>query len=169
MKTTVNGKEHTIEFKCITEQDKIELKEVKKLFLEYAHSLDIDLSFQDFDAEFKALPGKYGPPDGVLLVAVVDGQAAGCIALRKIGEGICEMKRLYVRDAYRGFRIGKSLITMIIKKASELKYEYMRLDTLSTMTKAQEIYHSVGFYEIEPYVFNPIEGARFMELKIERV
>lgn len=169
MKTTVNGKEHTIEFKSITKQDIHELEEVKKLFLEYAQSLEIDLSFQDFDAEFMALPGKYGPPDGVLLVAIVDGQAAGCIALRKIGEDISEMKRLYVRDAYRGFRIGKSLIAMIIEKASELNYEYMRLDTLSTMTKAQELYRSVGFYHIEPYVFNPIEGAIFMELKLGKV
>ncbi|MDF2679640.1 MAG: acetyltransferase [Brevibacillus sp.] len=169
MKTVVNGREYTIEMKSITGQDIDGLEEVKQLFLEYAQSLEIDLSFQDFETECMALPGKYGAPDGALLVAIVDGRTAGCIALRKITEGICEMKRLYVRDPYRGFRIGKSLIATIIETATELGYEYMRLDTLSTMTKAQELYGSVGFYDIEPYVYNPIAGARFMELRLKKV
>ncbi|USG63297.1 GNAT family N-acetyltransferase [Brevibacillus ruminantium] len=168
-KTIGNEKEYVVEFTYITGQEAREIEVVKELFLEYAQSLEIDLSFQDFDTEFQALPGKYGSPDGALLLAFVDGQAAGCIALRKIEEGICEMKRLFVRDGYRGFHIGKSLIQMIMQKASQMDYNYMRLDTLPTMTKAQDLYRSFGFYEIEPYVFNPVEGTRFMEVNLKSV
>ncbi|MGG1660024.1 GNAT family N-acetyltransferase [Brevibacillus sp. NRS-1366] len=168
MKTIGNNKGNRMEFKAITGQDIHEIETVKQLFLEYTQSLELDLAFQDFETEFNTLPGKYAAPDGVLLVAFIDGQAAGCIALRKIAEGICEMKRLYVRDAYRGFRVGKRLIEMIIEKASQLPYDYMRLDTLPAMIKAQDLYRSFGFYEIEPYVFNPIEGAKFMELKLRK-
>ncbi|MFS0555123.1 GNAT family N-acetyltransferase [Brevibacillus sp. 179-C9.3 HS] len=168
MQTTGNGKEHLIEFKLITGQDIHELEIVKQLFTEYAQSLEVDLDFQDFDTECMTLPGKYGSPAGALVVAFVDGQAAGCIALRKIAGGICEMKRLYVRDAYRGYKIGVSLIQTIIQKASQLHYDYMRLDTLPSMTRAQDLYHSFGFYDIDPYVFNPVEGTKFMELKIRK-
>lgn len=160
-----NDKKHIIEFKHLTGQDMIE--EVRQLFLEYAQSLNVDLAFQDFEAEFKALPGKYRPPDGALILALVDGKGAGCIALRKISEGICEMKRLYVRDDYRGLGIGKKLITMIIEEASKLNYHYIRLDTLPIMKKAQSLYESLGFYDIDQYVYNPIKEARFMELKLE--
>lgn len=132
--------------------------------MEYAQSLEIDLVFQDFETEFKTLPGKYGPPDGALILALVDGKGAGCIALRKISDSICEMKRLYVHDEYRGLGIGKKLIMMIIEEARKLNYRFMRLDTLPTMEKAQKMYKSFGFYDIEPYVYNPIEGTRFLEL-----
>jgi ribosomal protein S18 acetylase RimI-like enzyme len=165
MKRIVDSKEYIIEFKYITGQDMIE--EVKQLFLEYAKSLKIDLAFQGFETEFKTLPGKYGPPDGVLILALIDDKAAGCIALRKISEDICEMKRLYVRDDYRGLGIGRKLITMIIEEASTLNYHYIRLDTLPTMKRAQDLYISLGFYDIEPYVYNPIKGTRFMELKLK--
>lgn len=157
--------EHTIEFRHITGHDVLE--EVKRLFLEYAQSLETDLAFQDFETEFNTLPGKYGPPDGALILALVDGRGAGCIALRKISDGICEMKRLYVNDAYRGLGIGKTLIRMIIEEARKRHYSHIRLDTLPTMEKAQEMYVSFGFYDIEPYVFNPVEGARFLELKLK--
>lgn len=143
------------------------LGEVRQLFIEYAQSLDIDLAFQNFETELKTLPGKYEPPEGALILASVNGKGAGCIALRKISDDICEMKRLYVRDAYRGLGIGKRLIDMIIDEARKLNYAYMRLDTLETMKKAQSLYLSLGFYDIEPYVFNPIAGTRFMELKIK--
>ena len=165
MKTIVNNKEYIIEYKYITGQGMIE--EVKQLFLEYVKSLKVDLAFQDFETEFKTLPGKYGPPHGVLILALVDDNAAGCIALRKISEDTCEMKRLYVRDDYRGLGIGKGLINMILEEASRLNYNYIRLDTLPTMKKAQELYISLGFYDIEPYVYNPIKGTRFMELKLK--
>ena len=165
MEPTADNKEHIVEFKHITGQDMIE--EIKRLFLEYARSLKIDLAFQNFDAELNTLPGKYGPPDGALILALVDGKGAGCIALRKISEGICEMKRLYVRDDYRGLGIGKKLITMIIEETGKLGYSFMRLDTLPTMEKAQDLYMSFGFYDIEPYVYNPIKGTRFLELKLK--
>lgn len=155
-------KNHIIEFQYITGENRIE--EVKQLFLEYAQSLEIDLAFQNFETEFRTLPGKYGPPDGALILALVDGKSAGCIALRMISESICEMKRLYVRDEYRGLGIGKNLIMMIIEEAGKLHYRYIRLDTLPTMKKAQELYIALGFYDIEPYVYNPIEGTRFLEL-----
>lgn len=165
MKITAVNKENIIEFKRITGQDMLE--GVKRLFSEYAKSLKVDLSFQNFEEEFNGLPGKYGPPDGVLILALVDGKEAGCIALRKISENICEMKRLYVRDYYRGTGIGKKLITLITGEASKMNYQYIRLDTLPTMKNAQALYTSLGFYDIAPYVSNPIEGARFMELKLK--
>jgi ribosomal protein S18 acetylase RimI-like enzyme len=165
MKLIIDNMEYVIEFKHITGQDMIE--EIKQLFLEYAHSLKVDLAFQNFETELKTLPGKYGPPDGVLILALINGKAAGCTALRKISEDICEMKRLYVRDDYRGLGIGKGLINMIFKEASRLNYHYIRLDTLPTMKKAQGLYLSLGFYDIEPYVYNPIKGTRFMELKLK--
>jgi ribosomal protein S18 acetylase RimI-like enzyme len=164
MKFMVDDMSHTIEFKYITGQHMLE--EIKRLFLEYARSLETDLAFQDFETEFKTLPGKYGPPDGALILALVDDKGAGCIALRKISDSICEMKRLYVNDAYRGLGIGKNLIMMIIEEARKLHYSYIRLDTLPTMEKAQEMYVSFGFYDIEPYVYNPVEGTRFLELKL---
>ncbi len=164
MKAIVNNKKHIIEFKHITGQDMIE--EIKQLFLEYVQSLKIDLSFQNFK---KNLSHCQVNMDHLwsLILALVDGKEAGCIALRNISENICEMKRLYVRDCYRGLGIGKELITMIIEEASKMNYQYIRLDTLPTMKSAQSLYTSLGFYDIEPYVYNPVEGTRFMELRLK--
>lgn len=156
--------ERVIEFKHVTGQDRLE--DIKQLFLEYSHSLNINLDFQDFKTEFETLPGKYAPPDGVLILALVDETGAGCIALRKISEDICEMKRLYVRDEYRGLGIGRKLIAILIEEAIKLNYSYMRLDTLSSLEKALQLYKNIGFYDIDPYIYNPIKGARFMELKL---
>ncbi len=155
------------EFFLVTEGEMIE--EIRKLFLEYARSLEIDLDFQDFETELNTLPGKYQPPDGALILALVEGREAGCIALRKISKDICEMKRLYVRDEYRGLGLGKKLVGMIIDEAMNNNYQYMRLDTLPTMKSAQSLYLSFGFYDIEPYVYNPIQGTRFMELKLKKI
>lgn len=152
------------EFLHVTEGEMIEV--IRKLFLEYARSLEIDLDFQDFKTELSTLPGKYQPPDGALILALVEGKEAGCIALRKISKDICEMKRLYIREEYRGLGLGKKLVGMIIDEAVNKNYQYMRLDTLPTMKSAQSLYLSFGFYDIEPYVYNPIQGARFMELKL---
>jgi ribosomal protein S18 acetylase RimI-like enzyme len=160
----IDNKLINIEFKYIIGQEMIE--EIKQLFLEYAQTLETDLAFQNFGTELKELPGKYVSPDGTLILTLVDGKAAGCIALRRISQDICEMKRLYVRDDYRGLGIGKKLITMIIDEARKLEYNYIRLDTLPTMKRAQDLYLALGFYDIEPYVYNPIEGTRFMELKL---
>ncbi len=153
-----------IEFKQVTGSNRLE--ELKQLFLEYNHSLNIDLCFQDFGTELKNLPGKYAPPNGVLILALFNGKGAGCIALRKFSENICEMKRLYVRDEYRGLGIGRKLVSMIIEEAIRLNYRYVRLDTLETLKNALGLYESFGFYDIEPYVYNPIAGARFMELEL---
>lgn len=161
MKSISDDNERVIEFNYI-DSDMIE--EIRQLFLEYAESLGVDLNFQDFESEINSLPGKYEQPDGILILASVNGKSAGCVALRRLSKDICEMKRLYIRDEYRGLGIGKKLIVMTIEEAKKLKYRYMRLDTLPTMKKAQELYASLGFYDIEPYVYNPIEGTRFLEL-----
>lgn len=166
MRAVVNDQEYVIELKHAVGQGMI--KETRRLFVEYAQSLDIDLSFQSFETELQMLPGKYGAPDGALILAVFNDKAVGCVALRKIDENICEMKRLYVQESYRKFGIGKMLINRIIEEASRLDYHYMRLDTLPTMKKAQGLYASLGFYDIDSYVYNPIEGARFMELNLDR-
>jgi ribosomal protein S18 acetylase RimI-like enzyme len=164
MKPVFNAEEHVIEFSHIIGQYMIE--EVKQLFLEYVQSLNIDLSFQDFEIELKTLPGKYCQPDGALIIALVDGKEAGCVALRKFSKDICEMKRLYVRDSYRGLGLGKRLIRIIIEEAKGLGYSYIRLDTLPNMKKAQDLYSTFCFYDIEPYIYNPILGTRFMELRL---
>jgi ribosomal protein S18 acetylase RimI-like enzyme len=142
--------------------------EARQLFSEYAQSLNIDLAFQNFEAELNSLPGKYGPPDGQLLLARVDGAAAGCIALRRLSEEICEMKRLYVRDAYRGLGIGRKLVAAIVEEAKNMHYGFIRLDTLPTMRQAQGLYQAFGFYDIEPYVYNPVIGTRFLELRLTK-
>jgi ribosomal protein S18 acetylase RimI-like enzyme len=159
-----NRQKQTIEFRHVTGQNMIE--EIKQLFLEYINSLKVDLTFQDLETELKTLPGKYAPPNGVLILALINGKEAGCVALRKISDNVCEMKRLYVRDEFRGLGIGKNLVSKVIKEAKGLNYQYIRLDTLPTMKNAQSLYEMFGFYDIEPYIYNPIKGTRFLELKL---
>lgn len=143
-----------------------DLVHIKELFIEYAKSLGVDLSFQGFEEELKSLPGKYSEPEGSIVLALVGEKPAGCAALRRITEQICEMKRLYVRDEFRGEGLGRELADRIIERAKELDYKYIRLDTLPTMERAQDMYRDMGFYEIEPYIFNPVEGTKYLEKKL---
>jgi len=140
-----------------------QLDAVAELFAEYADALGVDLSFQGFEAEVASLPGAYAPPAGRILLALDDSLVAGCVAVRPLGVRICEMKRLYVRPAYRGSGLGRRLALEVLAAAAELGYERMRLDTLPMMGRAQELYRSLGFVEIDPYTVNPVPGTRFLE------
>jgi ribosomal protein S18 acetylase RimI-like enzyme len=143
-----------------------EVKTARALFREYADRLGVDLSFQNFDQELATLPGAYAPPDGLLLLAWDGAEAAGCVALRRFAEGISEMKRLYVRPAWRGTGLGRALTQTVIAEARAAGYMRLRLDTLPTMTTAQRLYRALGFHEIAAYRANPIHGASFMELSL---
>jgi len=140
---------------------------VRELFLEYAESLSFSLCFQSFDKELAGLPGGYAAPDGRLLLAMFDGQPAGCVALHKIDDHVCEMKRLYVRPQFRGKGLGKALAERIINEARAIGYKKLRLDTVEpVMRTAVGMYRQLGFREIAPYRANPIEGALYMELRL---
>jgi GNAT superfamily N-acetyltransferase len=139
----------------------------RELFAEYAQSLGMNLCFQNFEQELADLPGDYAPPDGRLLLADYAGQWAGCVALHKWGDGICEMKRLYLRPAFRGKGLGRVLAESIIAEARAVGYQRMRLDTIEPIMKdAVEMYRKLGFREIAPYRPNPIAGAMYMELQL---
>ena len=139
----------------------------RTLFREYEAWLGLDLCFQGFEDELRNLPGKYAIPDGRLLLAYEDDQLAGCIALRKLEDNVCEMKRLFVRDEFRGQQIGVHLIERLIADAREIGYHKMRLDTFPPkMGKAVQLYESHGFSPIPPYYDNPHDGVLFMELAL---
>ena len=142
------------------------LSSIRKLFLEYARSLNFSLQFQNFQAELDELPGLYSPPRGGLFLALVKNEPVGCVALKPLKDQICEMKRLYVRPSFRGLGIGKGLVIHVISQARERWYDIMRLDTISSMKEAIALYRSLGFEEIQPYYINPVEGAHYMELKL---
>ena len=144
----------------IADADDVEL--VRTLFREYAGSLGVDLSFQGFDEELAALPGGYD----AVLVARLGGEPAGCVGVRPLEAGVCEMKRLYVRPSARGSGLGRALAEAAVARARGLGYERMRLDTLPSMGAAQELYRTLGFIEIAPYRHNPIAGSSFLELEL---
>jgi ribosomal protein S18 acetylase RimI-like enzyme len=136
---------------------------VRRLFEEYARELAIDLCFQGFGAECASLPGAYAPPRGRLLLAEADGHDVGCVALRPLDAATAEMKRLYVRPAWRATGLGRRLATTVITEAAALGYDRLRLDTLPSMRAAIAMYRSLGFREIDAYYVNPVPGALFLE------
>jgi GNAT superfamily N-acetyltransferase len=139
----------------------------RELFHEYAQSIGFSLCFQNFDKELAGLPGKYAPPEGRLLLAEYEGQVAGCVALRKFEDGICEMKRLFLRPAFRGKGLGRVLAQKIIAEAREIGYRRMRLDTVQPiMNDAIAMYRRLGFVEIPAYCVNPEPGVLYMELEL---
>ena len=146
----------------------VDIEEIRALFEEYAQSLGVDLSFQDFGAELAGLPGAYAPPGGRLLLAVNGTRSVGCVGVRPLGDGICEMKRLYVRPEARGQGLGRELTEAAIAFAKAAGYRAMRLDTLPTMGAAQDLYRQLGFREVAPYRYNPVPKTSFMELDLNR-
>ena len=147
-----------------------DLDAAREILREYARSLDVDLCFQNFEAELASLPGDYAAPAGQLLLAYVDGQLAGCGALRACSDvdyaNACEMKRLYVRPEFRRYGLGRSLAEALLDEACRAGYSTMLLDTLDDMESARELYGTLGFEEIPPYYFNPIPGAHYLKAEL---
>ena len=143
------------------------IQDVSLLFREYAASLEIDLDYQNFSDELSGLPGKYAKPNGRLYLAYVDGVPAGCVAMRRLDEARAEMKRLYVRPAYRGLQLGMRLTQRVIRDAMQIGRRSLVLDTLSTMDQAKSLYRRLGFVEIGPYYDSPIPGTTFLSLALD--
>ena len=140
---------------------------VRTLFREYAEAIGTDLEYQGFTAELAALPAPYAPPRGTLLVAHIDGGIAGCVGLRPLDGGIGEMKRLYVRPAYRSSGLGRQLVEAVVRSARQAGYRELRLDTLPSMASAQALYRRLGFVEIPPYNNTHLPGTRFYALALD--
>lgn len=152
----------------IEAKNQAQIDGVRLLFREYEAFLDVDLCFQGFEEELAELPGRYAPPDGVLLLAVENGQAAGCGALRRIDAKTCEMKRLFVRPAFRGRRLGRALAQRLIIEAVARGYEAMLLDTLDKLKAAVALYRDLGFEQTEPYYGNPLPGVLYWRLELNQ-
>ena len=147
-----------------------QLAATRQLFTEYAEQLGVDLCFQNFEAELAGLPGQYGEPDGALLIALVDGEVAGCCALHALDSAdytnAAEMKRLYVRKAFRRFGLGRQLVETVLDAARVAGYQCVLLDTLDDMESARALYADVGFVDIPPYYHNPIPGAHYLKVDL---
>lgn len=168
MNYPVNPVSSVLKLLTFTQADSAtQIAQARELFREYAQSLGFSLCFQNFDAELAGLPGDYTPPHGRLLLVEYEGQLAACVALHKLDDSICEMKRLYLRPQFRGKGLGRVLAERIIAEARHIGYQRMRLDTVEPVMKdAVAIYRKLGFKEIAPYCSNPIAGALYMELEL---
>lgn len=155
------------EISVFSPDSSLALEATRTLFLEYAKSLQIDLCFQDFDEELRNLPGEYSAPRGTLLVARVNGEWAGCCAMRPLDSSnysnACEMKRLYVRPQFRGLGLGRCLVEAILNAGRLADYDCILLDTLNDMESARALYEELGFESIPPYYYNPIAGAHYLK------
>jgi ribosomal protein S18 acetylase RimI-like enzyme len=154
---------HRLSIRAATAQD---IDACHELFTEYQQSLGVSLCFQGFDRELAELPGAYVPPRGGLWIAHVGTELAGCVALRPLGPDEAEMKRLYVRPAFRGHRLGRALAELVIDAARAVGYRTLKLDTLPSMKEAQAMYEKLGFLDVAPYNDNRIEGVRFLALPL---
>ena len=159
-------------FRFIAPDTPDQLQATRTIFQEYAAQLGVDLSFQNFDAELADLPGEYKMPQGLLLLAVADGAIAGCCAMRPLRRvdysDACEMKRLYVRKAYRRLGLGRQLAEAVVDAARVAGYHHLLLDTLSDMESARALYADLGFEAIPPYYHNPVAGAHYLKLTLQR-
>lgn len=160
----------TPQISLVEAQDATQLQSVRELFREYQQGLGVDLCFQNFENELAALPGEYGAPAGAVLLARIDGQPAGCAALRALPDAdyanACEMKRLYVRRAFRRFGLGRLLAQALLSHARQAGYSTLLLDTLDDMEAARGLYTSLGFQEVPPYYYNPIPGAHYLKVDL---
>ena len=160
-----------VQFRLVQADTPDLLRSAQEIFREYADSLQVDLCFQDFDTELATLPGDYVPPGGALLLAYADDALAGCGAMRPLSgadpANACEMKRLFVRRAFRRFGLGRVLAQALMDRAAAAGYSAMLLDTLDEMESARELYASLGFEECAPYYFNPIPGAHYLKVDLD--
>jgi len=161
---------NAVQFRLVQADTPELLQAAREIFREYADSLQVDLCFQDFDAELAALPGDYAPPGGALLLAYADDALAGCGAMRPLTDvdhaNACEMKRLFVRRAFRRFGLGRVLAQALMDCAAGAGYSVMLLDTLDEMESARELYATLGFVEVPPYYYNPIPGAHYLKVQL---
>lgn len=158
------------DIQLITPEAPEDWHEVRLVLRDYAASLDVDLGFQGFEDELAGLPGVYAPPAGLMLLATVDGAVAGSGAFRPLPDAdypnACEMKRLFVRPAFRRFGLGRILAQALMDRATEAGYSSMLLDTLDDMEAARGLYESLGFVEVPPFYFNPIPGAHYLKAEL---
>jgi GNAT superfamily N-acetyltransferase len=158
--------QHSSGFDIAEALDARAVQACRELFVEYQQGLGVSLCFQGFEGELAALPGDYARPRGRMLIARIAGEPAGCVALRPLGPRDAEMKRLYVRAAFRGMGIGRMLAECVIDEARALGYSTLKLDTLPAMNAAQRMYAELGFQETAPYNENPVDGVRFLALEL---
>jgi putative acetyltransferase len=159
-----------VQIRVVQADTPAQLESARELFREYAAGLGIDLCFQNFDAELAGLPGDYAEPGGALLLAYVNDDLAGCVAMRSLHDvdhaNACEMKRLFVRRAFRRYGLGRALAQALIDRAASVGYSAMLLDTLDDMESARGLYATLGFEEVAPYYFNPIPGAHYLKVTL---